>query len=56
MGQFDAIVNLTNKIYDQKKSFKDQLFVRFMPAICTCMIWIYIVVYSHPGCASPACE
>ena len=56
-GQFDAIVNLTNKMYDQKKPFKDQLFVRFMPAMCTCMIWLYVVVYNHPACErAPDCK
>ena len=26
--------------------FKDQLFVRFLPGIVTCMVWLYIVLYN----------
>jgi hypothetical protein len=32
------------------KPFKDQLFVRFLPGIVTCMVWFYIVLYNHPPC------
>jgi len=32
------------------KAFKDHLFIRFLPGVCICMIWLYIVVFNHPSC------
>ena len=30
--------------------FKDMIFIRFLPGICVCMVWLYIVNYNHLPC------
>ena len=42
----------TEAQHEEKRPFKDQVFIRFLPGICVCMIWLYVVYYNHPPCAS----
>lgn len=46
----DALVAITNSMYNSEKQFKDQLIIRFLPAFCICMVWLYVCVYNHPQC------
>ena len=42
----------TEAQHEEKRPFKDQVSIRFLPGICVCMIWLYVVYYNHPPCAS----